>query len=97
MACLSLAFWYDIAVYIVVLIAVVALLHLLIMVLGGGPSPFWPLRNPLTMPAPSGFVGFLAAAVGIIIWAVIVIFIIWLVFTLVSCLLGSGGVRLPRF
>ena len=47
MACLSLAFWEAIAVWVVVIIAVVALLRLLISALSGGGVAFWPpVRAP---------------------------------------------------
>jgi len=94
MACLSLAFWYDVAIYCVVIIAVVALLRLLISALGGASGPFWPPTFGVS-PSGSGLLGFIAAALNIIIWAVIVIFVIWLIFMLLSCLLGGAG--WPRF
>lgn len=95
MACLSLAFWYDVAIYVIVLIAVVALLRLLISALGGAAGPFWP---PTFAAAPSGggLLGFVAAALNIIVWAVIMIFVLWLIFMLLSCLIGSGLPRFPR-
>jgi hypothetical protein len=98
MACLSLAFWEAIAVWVVVLIAVIALLRLLIMALGGS-AQFWPpVGNPMTGPPGSGLLGFVAAALNIVIWAVIMIAIIYLVFALISCLVGSAGIlpHLPR-
>jgi len=98
MSCLSLAFWYDVAVYIVVVVAVCALLRLLIMAMGGTQAPLWPPTFLPPQGAPSGFVGFLAAAINIIIWVVIMLFILWLIFTLLGCLLGSVGwpLRFPR-
>jgi hypothetical protein len=35
--------------------------------------------------------GFIAAALNIVIWAVIMIFIIYVIFSLLSCLVGAGG------
>jgi len=98
MACLSLAFWYDVFVYVVVLVAVCALLRLLVMALGGASGPFWP---PTFMPpagAANSLPGFIAAALNIIIWAIIVLFILWLIFMLIGCLVGGGGwpLRFPR-
>lgn len=93
MACLSLAFWYDVAIYVVVLIAVVALLRLLVMALGGASGPFWP--PTFNQPSGGGLLGFIAAALNIIVWAIITIFIIWLIFALIGCLLG-GGPWFPR-
>jgi hypothetical protein len=34
--------------------------------------------------------------INIIVWAIIVIFVIYIVFDLLSCLIGSGGLRLPK-
>jgi hypothetical protein len=93
MSCLSLAFWENLAIDVVILIAVVALLRLLIMALGGG-GPIWPpVTNPMGPGAPSasGLLGFIAAALNIVIWAAILIFIIYVIFALLSCLLGAGG------
>lgn len=99
MACLSLAFWEAIAVWVVVIIAVVALLRLLIVALTGSGA-FWPpMTSPWTPgPSPAGLLGFLAAALNIVIWAIIMIAVIYLIFTLLGCLLGAvGGLpHLPR-
>jgi hypothetical protein len=100
MVCLSLAYWEAIAVWVIVVIAVIALLRLLVIALGGGAA-FWPpVSNPMspTGPSPSGLVGFLAAALNIVIWAILMIAIIYLIFSLLSCLIGSVGIlpRLPR-
>lgn len=42
------------------------------------------------VPAP-GFVGLIAAALNIIMWAVLTIVMIYFVFMLISCLLSFGG------
>jgi hypothetical protein len=95
MVCLSLAFWENLAIDVVILIAVVALLRLLIVALGGGApgAAFWPpVTNPMAPgPSPSGLLGFIAAALNIVIWAVILIFIIYVIFALLSCLVGGVG------
>ena len=104
MACLSLAFWEAIAVWVVVIIAVVALLRLLISALSGGGVAFWPLVTPpwstapSSGPSPSGLLGFVAAALNIVIWAILMIAIIYFIFALLSCLVGSVGIlpHLPR-
>jgi hypothetical protein len=98
MACLSLGFWEAVAVWVVVLIAIVALLRLLIAALGGGApgTAFWPpVYAPWSGPAPSGLLGFVAAALNIVIWAIIMIAVIYLIFALLSCLIGAVG-GLPR-
>lgn len=101
MACLSLAFWEAIAVYVIVIIAVVALLRLLISALSGGGVAFWPpVTSPWASsgPSPAGLLGFVAAALNIVIWAILMIAVVYLIFALLSCLVGSVGVfpRLPR-
>lgn len=100
MACLSLAFWETIAVWVVVIIAVVALLRLLIAALGGGGAWWPPVSNPFVGPpagAGGGLLGFVAAALNIVIWAIIMIAIIYLIFSLIACLIGAvGGLRLPH-
>jgi len=98
MACLSLQFWEAVAVWVVVLIAIVALLRLLIMALGGGApgTAFWPpVSAPWSGPSPTTLLGFIAAALNIVIWAVIMIAVIYLIFALLSCLIGAVG-GLPR-
>ena len=101
MACLSLAFWEAIAVWVIVIIAVVALLRLLISALSGGNITFWPpATSPWASgaPSPTGLLGFVAAALNIVIWAILMIAVIYLIFALLSCLVGSiGGLpRIPR-
>jgi hypothetical protein len=98
MSCLSLAFWEAVAVWVVVIIAVVALLRLLVMALGGGApgTAFWPpVTAPWSGPSPNSLIGFLAAALNIVIWAILMIAIIYLIFALLSCLLSAVG-GLPR-
>lgn len=99
MACLTLAFWYDVVVAAIIVIAICAVLRLIVMALGGASGPFWP---PQFMP-PAGSANslphFLAAVLNIIIWAIIALFIAWLIFMLLSCLFGGVGwwpLRFPR-
>jgi hypothetical protein len=98
MACLSLAFWESVAIWVVILIAVIALLRLLIVALGGGVGAIWPpVTWPPTGPSAAGPLGFVAAALNIVIWAIIMIAIIYLIFTLIGCLVGAAAFpRLPR-
>jgi hypothetical protein len=99
MACLSLAFWESVAIWVVILIAVIALLRLLIVALGGGGGgAIWPpVTWPPTGPSVAGPLGFVAAALNIVIWAIIMIAIIYLIFMLIGCLIGAAAFpRLPR-
>jgi hypothetical protein len=81
--CFGLAWFEQILIWIVVVCAVVALLRLLVSFV----LPKLGLGGEV--------VGFIIAAVRILIWAIICIFAIIFVFELIACLLG-GGIGLPR-
>jgi hypothetical protein len=81
--CFGLAWFEQILIWIVVVCAVVALLRLLVSFV----LPKLGLGGEV--------VGFIIAAVRILIWAIICIFAIIFIFELISCLLG-GGIGLPR-
>jgi len=95
MSCLSLAFWEDVVVRFIILIAVTALLRVLIAWFAGGAGPtvWWPpVRAPWTAGAtPQGGAGILAAVLEILIWVAWTLFFVYLVFALIACLLGAGG------
>jgi hypothetical protein len=74
MACISLGFIENILIWLVVLGAVLALVNLLL---------------PLVL-GPLGAAGAtIIAALRIVVWAVVCVFVIIVVFDLMSCLLGS--------
>jgi hypothetical protein len=81
--CFGLAWFEQLLIWIVIVVAVVALLRLLVSFV----LPKLGLAGEV--------VAFVIAAVRILIWAVICIFAIIFIFELISCLLG-GGVGLPR-
>lgn len=98
MYCLSLAYWENVAITVVVIIAIVALLRLLVSALGAS-GPLWPPASPFAAGSvPAGAFGYIAAAINILIWAVVLIAIIMFIFSLIGCLLGVvGGFHLfPR-
>jgi hypothetical protein len=81
--CFGLAWFEQLLIWIVIVVAVVALLRLLVSFV----LPKLGLAGEV--------VAFVIAAVRILIWAVICIFAIIFIFELISCLLG-GGVGIPR-
>jgi hypothetical protein len=81
--CFGLAWFEQLLIWIVVVVAVVSLLRLLVSFV----LPKLGLAGEV--------VAFIIAAVRILIWAVICIFAIIFIFELISCLLG-GGVGIPR-
>ena len=76
--CFSLGWLEQLLVWIVIVCAVVGILKLLL--------PF-----VLTQLGVGG--GIIVAAINIVIWAVIAIFVIYICFDLIECL---GGLHLPR-
>ena len=76
--CFSLQWLEQLLVWIVIVCAVIGILKLLL--------PF-----VLTQLGVGG--GIILAAINIVIWAVIAIFVIYVCFDLISCL---GGLHLPR-
>lgn len=74
--CFSLEWIESLLIWLVIVVAIVAILKILI------PWIF-------SMLGVGG--GTLLAIINIFIWAVVAIFIIYIVFALISCLLGLGG------
>ena len=80
MACFSLAFVEQLIIWLIVIIALVAIIQLLI--------PF--------VDSLSGF-PIIGQIIRIILWAIVAILVVYLIFALLSCLLGSGSLlHLPR-
>jgi H+/Cl- antiporter ClcA len=79
--CFTLLWFRDLLIWLVVMVAVVALLRLLLP---------WLLRQLGTD------VGVLMRAIDIFVWAIVAIFVIYVIFALISCLAGGGG-ALPLF
>lgn len=75
MACFSLAWLEQILIWAVIVAAVFAILKLIVPYILG-------------MLGVAG--GIIAQAINIVLWAVIAIFVIYIVFGLLSCLLGGG-------
>lgn len=73
--CFSLGWVEHLCIYLVCIVAVVAIMRLIIpwllSLIGGG--------------------GIIAQIINIVLWAVVAILVIYIVFGLIGCLLGSGG------
>lgn len=74
MSCLSLSWVEQLCVWLVIIIAIVAIIRLLVPLLVG--------------ILPGGSI--VARIVSIILWAAVAIFVIYIVFGLLSCLLSAG-------
>lgn len=81
MGCLSLAFLAQLLIWCVIIGAVFAVVKLLL------PMALTPLGQPGTV---------ILQILSIIMWAVIAIFAIYIGFSLIECLVGGGGLSLPR-
>ena len=79
--CFSLLWLRDLLIYIVIICAIVAFVKLLL---------------PIVLKYAGEWAAVISQAVHIIMWAIITIILIYIVFALFSCLLGGGGLRLPR-
>ena len=85
MACFSLLWLKDLLIWLVILVAIFAILNLLI---------------PFVLRHAGGVLGegvnIVIAALRIVFWALVVIVVIIICFDLISCLIGHGGLSLPR-
>ena len=81
MGCFSLGWIQQLLVWLVIIVAIVALIRLFVP---------WLL-------AQLGAGGMIVQAINIVLWAVVTIFVIYFVFALISCLLSMGGGGLPLF
>lgn len=79
--CLSLAWLYQLCIYLVVVCAIYAIIKLLLPYLARFGEPG----------------SLIARIIEIVLWAVIAIIIIGIIFSLLSCLLGGAPLRVPSF
>ena len=81
MSCLSLGFIEQLLVWLIIVLAIVAIIRLLV-------------------PFLTSLIGFpiVGQIVEIILWAVVAIMVIYVIFALLSCLMGGGptALHLPR-
>lgn len=81
MGCFSIAFFFQICIWLVVVGAIYAIIRLVI------PAVLANFGGPGTL---------LGQAINIILWAVLLIAVLYIIWGLVECLLGSGGLHMPR-
>ena len=82
MSCFSLAWVEQLLIWCVIIGAIWAIIQLLL---------------PLVIGPLGGAAGLILQILKIVVWAVIVIFIIYIAFDLISCLIGmGGGLSLPH-
>lgn len=85
MGCFSLQWVEQLLIWLVIIVAVFAIINLLI---------------PFVLSHAGGVLGqgvnIVIAALRIVFWAVVVIVVIIICFDLISCLIGHGGLSLPR-
>lgn len=80
--CFSLAWLAQLCVYAIVIGAVFAILKLVV--------PF-----ALQQLGVGG--GIVVQVLNIVLWAIIAIAVVYFCFAVISCLVGAGGLTLPRF
>ena len=88
MACFSMAWLMNLLIWLVIIVAVVAILQIIIP---------WVLSKLGASGIIGEGIGIVSAVIKIIIWAIVVIFVIYIVFALISCLIGYGGGGLSLF
>jgi hypothetical protein len=79
--CFSLDFIKQLLIDLIVIGAIFAIIKLLL---------------PLALSWLGGAGSIIMQVINIVLYAVICIFVVIICFDLISCLLGSGGMRLPR-
>ena len=86
--CFSLEWWRDLFILFVIVVAVVAILQVVVP---------WILSKLQTSGIIAEGIGIITQVMKIVIWAIVIIFVIYVVFALIACLMGSGGLSLfPR-
>lgn len=82
--CFSLAWLWQVCIWIIVICAIVAIIRLLL---------------PIVLAqigALGSFGTLLVGVVRILLWAAVAIFCVYFVAEVIGCLIGGGGVSLPR-
>ena len=82
MSCFTLAYAEQLCIYLIVAIAVITVIKLLL------PWAFAQLGG--------GDGGIIVAIIRIVLWAVVACFVVYLIFGLLSCLMGSGPLMFPH-
>lgn len=77
MGCFSLGWFEQICIYLVFVCAIIAVIKLLLPIVAG------------MLPAPAS--GVVVGIINIICWVIVAVLCIYIIFGLLSCLVGSGG------
>lgn len=78
--CFSLAWVEQLCIYLIFVIGIIAIIRLLV---------------PWALAQLGGGGGIIAGIINIVLWMVVAIFVVYLVFALLACVVGGGG--LPLF
>ena len=78
--CFSLAFFFTLCIWLVIVGALYAIIKLVL---------------PAVLANFGGPGSLLAQVVNIVLWAFLMIIVLYLIWDLVECLVGGGGLRLP--
>ena len=74
--CFSMQWLEQLFIYVIVVGAIIAIIRLLL------PMVFAQIGGPANV---------IGQVINIILWAIIAIFVVYICFALISCLLGAGG------
>ena len=74
--CFSMAWWENLLIWLVIVLAIIAILKLLV---------------PLVLGQLGWGGGTIMQIINIVVWAAIVIFVIIFAFAMISCLMSMGG------
>ncbi len=83
MGCFSLGWLEQVLINLVIICAIIAILKLLV-----------PLLVGLLSPLMGGGAAVIGQIITIVLYAIVAIFVIYIVFGLIQCLVGSGGFSL---
>lgn len=79
--CFSVAFLFQLLIWLVIVGAIYAIIKLVV------PYVLAQLGSPG---------GLLAQVINIVLWAVMIVLVLYLIWDLVDCLIGAGGLSRPR-
>ena len=86
--CFSMAWLMNLLIWLVIVGAIIAILQIIVP---------WVLSKLGASGVFGEAIGIITAVIKIIIWAIVIIFVIYIVFSLIACLLGYSGGGLSLF
>lgn len=78
--CFSMTFFFQLMIWLVIVGAIYAIIRIIV---------------PAVLTQFGGPGSLLAQVVNIVLWAALLIVVLYIIWGLVDCLLGSGGLHLP--